>query len=404
MSDKQAAEIAKAAEAIAAAPVTPAPANSASSSNGLTTIALLLAFVALGAVGYLYLQQQSQFVQLQNKLDENKQSLVAKTEQVSDLADTQDKAQQQTQQQLAEQLQALAAELRPKLTAQQQTIEQQKNRLEQLSEVDRSDWQLAEADYLLQLASQRVLLMRDTSGVAEILQSVDKIVADLNNTDLLDVRKILAEEITAIKTTPAIDLQGMYLRIAAIEKQANTLPIVLPTNDVFEVEKDADAVKPSTWMDNFFSGLNQALNKLGAYVRVQHRDMPLPPTLAPEQENLVRRSLQLQFEQAQFALLAGNQTLYVASLEKARSWLFDLYLANRAATQQVITEIDEMIKQPVAQVLPELGAAHQALQKHIEARHSRVNNSAVVIKPIQKIQPKKVEPKEAELKEVEKAQ
>jgi uroporphyrin-3 C-methyltransferase len=390
MSDKQTAEVTEAkTETITAA-------SHASSKNSLTPIALLLALAAAAAVGYLYFQQQSQFAQLQKKLDENKQSLVAQTEQVSDLADTQQKTQQQAQQQLAQQLQTLSAELRTKISAQQQTIEQQKIRLEQLSEVDRSDWQLAEADYLLQLASQRVLLMRDASGVAEILQSVDKIIADLDNIELLDVRKSLAEEITIIKTTPAIDLQGMYLRIAAIEKQANTLPIVLPTHDVFEVEKDTDAAKPSTWMESFFSGLNQALNKLGAYVRVQHRDMPLPPTLAPEQENLVRRSLQLQFEQAQFALLAGNQTLYVASLEKARSWLFDLYLGDRAATQQVITEIDEMLKLPVAQALPELGAAQQALKKHIEARHSRVNAATVTIKPVQKSQPKKVEPKAVE--------
>lgn len=334
----------------------------------------LLAVAALGASGFVYWQnqqQQARLLQLQTALDSLQNNLATQ------LQDG-EQAQQQTREQLQTAIDTLAAQMQRQDQQHSDALAEQKLLLQQLNDTDRSDWQLAEADYLLQLASQRVLLMRDLGGVAELLQSVDTILATINDNALFDVRKQLAEELAAVRTAQNVDRQGLFVRIAALQKQADALPLIVPGDDIFAGSPIA-AEKPATasWLDNFFSGLREALHKLGAYVRIQHRDAPLPATLAPEQENLVRRSVQLQFEQAQFAMLSGNTQLYTLSLQKARDWLFDLYLADRAATNAVIGEIDALLQQPVAQTLPPIGAAHKALKTVIEIRHRTPAKPAV---------------------------
>ena len=325
----------------------------------------LLAIAALAASGFIYWQTQQQQLQtlqsiqsLQNnfgkQLNDGKQS------------------QQQTREQLELGISQLQEQLQRQNKSHGDALAEQQARLEQLSEIDRSDWQLAEAEYLLQLANQRLLLMRDTAGVANLLQSVDQILAAMNDSELFPVRKLLADELASIRTAQAVDTEGLYLRIASLAKKAEQLPIILPGSDNFietTPTNESTGNAENSWLDNLFSGFKQAIKKLGTYVRIQHRDAPLPATLAPEQENLVRRTVQLQFEQAQFALLAANQTLYTLSLQKAHDWLFDLYLADRDATNLLVKEINLLMQEPVVQELPALGAAHNALKNHIELRH-----------------------------------
>lgn len=335
------------------------------SNRRLLFLVCLLAVMSLAGLGYGYffvkaqvdkttLLQQS-LSDLETKLNEN---IVAATE-------LNDKS--TNQQEVSQQLQTNLNGLSEQLSA-------QKKQLQQLAEIDRSDWQLAEAEYLLQLANQRLLLMHDVTGVAELLNSVDQILASVDDASLHAVRKKLAEELVAVRASSAIDREGIYVRIAAVAKQAETLPIVLPKSNVFEAadkeDKKSEISSPS-WINNLFDGLNRALAKLGSYVRINHRDSPLPATLAPEQEGLVRRSVQLQFDQAQFALLASQQSLYEMSLRKAREWLFDLYLADRESTHAVIKEIDELLALSVTQNLPKIGESYQLLKSYIENRHLR---------------------------------
>ena len=367
MTDKP--EVLESREAVAAQAAALKAASQKKNTTGSGGVIIsLLAIAALAASGFVYWQnqlQQNQVLQLQSALDSVQKNLVGQ------LQDGQ-QSQQQSREQLQTAIEKLQEQVQRQAKSHSDALAGQQARLEQLSEIDRSDWQLAEAEYLLQLANQRLLLMRDTAGVADLLQSVDQILAAINDNELFAVRKLLAEELTAVRTAQDIDRQGLYLRIAALAKNAGQLPIILPGNDTFsdtESSVEYDSNVGATWLDNLFGGMKQALNKLGAYVRIQHRDSPLPATLAPEQESLVRRTVQLQFEQAQFALLAGNQTLFTLSLQKAHDWLFDLYLADRDATNLVVKEINALMQQSVVQDLPTIGAAHSALKNYIEQRH-----------------------------------
>jgi len=56
------------------------------------------------------------------------------------------------------------------------------------------DWKLAEAEYLLRIANHRLLMERDALTAGQLLTTADKILADLGDFSVFDVRSRLADE------------------------------------------------------------------------------------------------------------------------------------------------------------------------------------------------------------------
>src|SRR5690606_13583940 len=117
----------------------------------------------------------------------------------------------QLRQQLAQQGQTIQ-QLEQQLAALQRNVTPQGNRLSQLGNASREDWQLAEADYLLRLANQRLMLEQDSRAALGLLQQVDTIVRDGDLPHLYGVRQQLARDITELKLAENVDREGIYLR------------------------------------------------------------------------------------------------------------------------------------------------------------------------------------------------
>lgn len=248
-------------------------------------------------------------------------------------------------------------------------IEIQQQHIAALTSVDRSDWELAEAEYLLQLANQRLLLGGDTHAALELLTSADAIVRELDDSGLLPVRAALAKDIAALKAIPAVDIEGTYLAIAAANEQAAKLPLIRAPE--IQPEAPTTAAAPTqTWQERLGNGLESALHKLDQLVQIRRRDEPYKPLLAPQYEAALRQNLKLMFEQAQSALLAGNQQLYVSSLDKAQFWLTTYFTLDESAARSVVAAIDELKARQIKPELPDASTARRALNVFIKSRRA----------------------------------
>lgn len=247
-------------------------------------------------------------------------------------------------------------------------LQNQEQRVAALASADRSDWQLAEAEYLLQLANQRLLLGGEPRSALEQLQAADDILRDQNDSGLLPVRAALATDIAALKALPTLDIEGTYVAIAAIAEQVAQLrliqPLTMPAAAPESEQPEAD------WSGRLQQGLGSAFARLGELVQIRRRDEPYQPLLAPEYEGALRQNLQLMFEQAQMALLAGNQTLYQQSLNRARDWLTKYYTLDRDATAAQVAEIDALAERAITVVLPDISGSRRALKTYLNTRHT----------------------------------
>ncbi len=257
----------------------------------------------------------------------------------------------------------------------QSRLDSQAVRLEDLAATSRDDWLLAEAEYLLRLANQRLLTERQAANALALMERADRILRDIDDVDLFPVRKALAEDITALKMAGTVDREGLYLRIEAL--QAAVADLTLLFREPAEPEPAAAEPTPpeGPWYRRLWANAGEALADMGALVRIRRRDEPLEPLPTFEQAMNLRYNLRILLEQAQLALLRGEQQIYARSLARARQWLEEHFAAS-AATDTVLDELSKLRAQNIAPPLPAVSGSLHALQDYIELRHNRHRSSA----------------------------
>lgn len=254
--------------------------------------------------------------------------------------------------------------LEQKLAAFESQLARQRAQLDRFSADDRESWLLAEAHYLLRLANQRLIVDADTGAAEALLLSVDTIVRELDDAGLLEVRRALAADIAAVRAVPRLDLEGVYVRLKALVEQSESLLVpALP-----EQRQEPAAVEAGNWRDRVRTGYHKALEKLSGYVVFRRRDVPVEALLDPQWEGMVRQNLRMLLEQAQIAMLSGNQRLFRESLQRARSWISQFFDSEGQAARAMTRELADLEATSVSVDVPDASQTLQAMQAVMAGR------------------------------------
>ena len=332
-------------------------------------LALVLLFVMIAAGGLAwygwtnYLQPQQQRIQL---LEESINRQLELSNSLSNQQQSVNKARMATEQ------------LLESLSNSQQLIEQRleshANRLRDLSGTSRDDWMLAEAKYLLRLASQRLLMERGTVGAQALLESADEILTAIDDVDLFIVRQAVAKDLMALKLAPTVDREGIYLQLAALIDTVEKLPVIplspqhqlTPSAEKAEPEYIADSDKK--WYSQLWFELRDTFVNLGQFIRIRHHDEPPEPLLSDEHKYHLTHNLRLMFEQSQLALLREQSEVYRQSLEQAKQWL-NQYYAHYSKKDILVEEISQLQQKPIVQFLPNISGSLEQLTHYIDRYH-----------------------------------
>lgn len=246
----------------------------------------------------------------------------------------------------------------------EEQLQRQGEQIAAFSANDHESWLRAEAQYLLRLANQRVLMARDTESALALLQSADAILRQLDDSSLHEVRAAVAAEQAALRAVPQVDVEGIYLRLSALVEQAGQLRIFqLP-----EQEQRPELEAADDWQVRLQRGYEEAASKLSDYIVIRRRDVPMQALMDPQWEGLVRQNLRMLLEQAQVALLSGNQTLYAESLQRAQHWVAQFFDTDEAAARAMAREITSLEGQTIQVVMPDLSRSLNALDQAVKKR------------------------------------
>lgn len=320
---------------------------------------LLLVLAGAGAsVWWLWQQGEQRFAALDNRLQQVEQDRSTGAVDNAELLSGQVKLEENLKQWRTQQEQMLVGV--------QQSLGEQRRRLAEMTTTDRGDWLLAEAEYLMRLANQRLLLGGDTESSVALLQAADNIFLEMDRPSLHQVRAAVASDIAALRATGTPDTEGTWLRIEAVIGQVAALPMfVVPRR----VEATPVAPVADSWRARFGAGMRAALDKLSQMLVIRRRETVYEPLVAPEWEHLARQNLRLVLEQAQASLLTGNGDLYRASLEKANHWLTTYFKLNERGVQSIEEELAALGAVSVTRNLPDISGSLTVLKAHINQLH-----------------------------------
>lgn len=322
----------------------PAPRSGGSAIGGLSLLLVLLLACALGAGGYWLWPK---FQQLQHDTAVTQQNLQRLTEQQQQQLDAASQLQQQIQTEQQQRLTQLEQRLQQQ---QQQVLTQNQAQMQALRQlVQERDsapprhWLLAEVEYLLQLASQKVWLQQDYATAIALLGSADEKLAKLDDPSLLPVRQAIAADSKQLKQINVPDMSQLYIQLQQMRKLSNTLPL----KQQLQAEQTVAAPghQLSQWRETLSYYWQQSWSQL---IRVRSAVPEDYFSLSAEQQLMLRTSLQQQLLLAQLAAMQHHSQVFAAALQQASDQLQRYFDADNAEVQQLGSELASLAAVDVA--------------------------------------------------------
>jgi len=227
----------------------------------------------------------------------------------------------------------------------------------------RDDWLVAEAEYLLQLATYRLLLEKDVTTATVALKAADARLAQVADPALLKIRKILKNDLQALGNIHVVDLAGLSVTLTALIDNITNLPLLTPDPKTHELTQTEKApVSPEV---KSLQELPAAIWKdIKSLIIIRNHQKPVQPLLAPGQHFFLVQNLALLFEQARLALLNGKNKIYQGRLQATKKWINQYFDTEHNITRNMLASINELQKIDINPTLPDISSTFSAVKKY----------------------------------------
>lgn len=231
---------------------------------------------------------------------------------------------------------------------------------------NRDDWQRAEIERSLEVASEQLQLTGNVSGALATLQTIDARLATVDKPQFRAMRRAVARDIAKLKAMPAVDLSGAAIRLDDAINGIDALPLVSSAAPLESgqaapasrgrparpgkgaVPASASAASPaaeSGWSAGvraWWSRLwHDVRSELGQIVQVRRVDQTDALLLSSDQAWFLRENLKLWLMNARLALLSRNEAVFRADLGRADTLLaryFDTQSPRVVAEQTLLQQ------------------------------------------------------------------
>nr|WP_251827673.1 uroporphyrinogen-III C-methyltransferase [Methylovulum psychrotolerans] len=193
----------------------------------------------------------------------------------------------------------------------------------------RGDWLIADAEYLLSIANERLHLVGDVNTTREALEAADQRLRESGDVGVIKVREQIAKDISALRNISMPDIVGIYAKLQGLEAVADKLNLLLPyAGKPLSGETAVHAHADSTAEAEGHDLLQSAIDQLEGIVTIRHTDQPVKEILTPEQAQFIHEQLRVKLEMVKIALVEHNEAIYQAGLGDAQAWLAEHFTKN----------------------------------------------------------------------------
>jgi len=359
----------------------------------------ILVIIAILASSWTLYQQHlfnQNWTELQNKIDSQLNEQTGAINQTKNSAQASIQTIGQTQNQV-NQLAISNRQLNESLFSTQE-------RIKELSGRQKQDWMLAEASYLIKIAQLQLTLQKDKTTAIQLLKTADSRIIELADNSLLPIRQGIAKDLSDLSLLLEPDVVGLSYTIDAINKQVPALEIVAFQFQPLEQQHNEPLVEEDEGFD-----LKKIYDKfLSDFVVIKDHSEPVKPLMTSDQRANLNSNIQLALQQAQIAIVQGNEKLYRLNIENAILWINEFFKRDEKANL-IIDQLNQLKSQPIEINYPNSLNAKKALdeisqqqiyrwlESSLQEKKSNIDLSPVPKSPAQELpQAETAEPEQQE--------
>lgn len=260
-------------------------------------------------------------------------------------------------------------ELSQNLKANASAMENSSNHLQQtLSQIGKttSNWSIEEAIYLIRLANINLYVQHHLPVAIKLLQAAEQQLQGATDPKVLPIRQKLINNISALQAIPEANIENAMMQLQALLSQLSTL--TLKINNNFNLTESAVKDIPAKeFKYPWLAGLYKVGENIRQLIVIRRHDELVKPLPTEQQLGYIVQNIGILLQEAQWALLQGDQALYANSLAQTKGWLADYFDIHSSVGQhflQVLEQLSQLKLKPelpeLVNVLPELAALKKA--------------------------------------------
>ena len=224
----------------------------------------------------------------------------------------------------------------------------------------RGDWLIADAEYLLSVANERLHLVGDVSTTREALEAADQRLRESGDAATFKVREEIAKELSLLKSIAVPDVVGIYGSIQALQDRVDKLALVLPyTGKTLAAQKGANqASEPNAKSQGL---LDSAISQLQDAVVIRHTEHEVKEILTPEEALFIREQLRVKLEMVKISLVQRNEALFQSSLADVKKWTQQNF-AKDADDNSFLADLERLNITKISSQLPDISLSLKMLK------------------------------------------
>lgn len=230
---------------------------------------------------------------------------------------------------------------------------------------NRDEWQLAEIEQILAIASQQLQLAGNVRAALLALQLAEQRLARADRPQFLPIRRALARDIERLKAAPAVDLPGMSMRLDSVIGAIDSLPLAYD-----ERSEPAERAKPPAQPDaGFLARLGgEVWRELSRLIVVRRIGANEPPLLPPSQAYYARENLRLRLLNARASLLVRDEAGYREDLRAASAWIQRYFDPRSRRTADALAQLKQLSAASISFEMPTISESLDAVRGYKSRR------------------------------------
>ncbi|HYI86011.1 MAG TPA: uroporphyrinogen-III C-methyltransferase [Burkholderiales bacterium] len=231
---------------------------------------------------------------------------------------------------------------------------------------NRDEWQLAEIEQVLAIASQQLQLAGNVRAALLALQLAEARLAKSDRPQFLPLRRALARDIERLKALPVLDVAGMSARIDGMVAAVDSLPLAFDERS----ERPAAAAKDVP-DKGFWSRLgSEVWGELRQLVVIRQVGSNEAPLLPPPQAYFLRENLRLRLLNARLSLLTRDEAGYREDLRAAQTWIQRYFDVRSKQAADASAQLKQLSATSISFEMPTISESLEAV-RGFQLRQSR---------------------------------
>jgi len=231
------------------------------------------------------------------------------------------------------------------------------------------DWLLAEIEQTLNIASRELILAGNIRAAIVALQTADQRLSRAEKLQAAPLRRAITQDLERLKAIPAVDTQGIALKLDNISALASSLPLAVPTSI-----KDLEGLRPSglaeagtdlPWWRQIWRDFAHEMSDL---IRIREIEPNEASLITPQQAIFVRESLKLRLLSARTSLLARDEANFKEDLKTARELIAKYFDQKAKVNQNVVANLKQLADNSVSIATPDIVQSLNAVRAARAAR------------------------------------